>query len=309
MAHDVTSLDFNGFGHCSTLEVSFEEIAGMIDGIFLTKSGHVQRWFAHYQRPNVFHEPLPTKISAHTAGIFVYGLSQTELSGKLTCMLGAIAGDIIGSRFEFANIKSKDFDLFSDYSRFTDDSVLSIAVADAILQGGSYQQSMYRYGNNYPGRGYGDRFFEWLKAEYPTPYGSYGNGSAMRVSAVGFAFDSLDQILVEAKKTAEITHDHPEGIKGAQAIAVAIFLARTIGNKEEIKNCVTDLFGYDLERTVDAIRENYEFDETCQGTVPEAIISFLGSTSFEDAIRNSISIGGDSDTIACITGSMAEAFY
>ena len=224
-------------------------------------------------------------------------------------MLGAIAGDIIGSRFEFANIKSKDFDLFSDSSRLTDDSILSIAVADAILQGGSYQQFIHRYGNNYPGRGYGDRFFDWLKAEYPTPYGSYGNGSAMRVNAVGFAFDSLDQILIEAKKTVEMTHNHPEGIKGAQATAVAIFLARTVHDKDEIKSCVTELFGYDLERTVETIRGYYEFDETCQGTVPEAIICFLEATSFEDAVRNAVSIGGDSDTIACITGSIAEAFY
>jgi len=224
-------------------------------------------------------------------------------------MLGAIAGDIIGSRFEWANIKSKDFELFSDDSRFTDDTILTIAVADAILQGGTYQDFINRYGNTYPGLDYGDRFYDWLRSRNPAPYGSCGNGSAMRVCAIGHAFDHLDQILEEAKKSAEITHSHPEGIKGAQAVAAVVFLTRTGKSKNEIRRFVTENFGYDLERRLEVIREGYEFYETCQGTVPEAIISFLESTSFEDAIRNAVSLGGDSDTLACITGSIAEAFY
>lgn len=224
-------------------------------------------------------------------------------------MIGAIAGDIIGSRFEWDNIKSKNFELFTGGSVFTDDTVLTVAIADALMSGGDYAAFLRRYASAYRGCEYGDRFYNWTKARNPGPYGSYGNGSAMRVSSVGWAFDDVERVIVEARKTAEVTHNHPEGMKGAEATASLIFLARTGSNKEKLRSFIESRFGYDLNRTVDSIREVYEFDETCQGTVPEAIICFLGSTSFEDAIRNAISIGGDSDTVACITGGIAEAFY
>jgi len=226
-------------------------------------------------------------------------------------MLGAIAGDIIGSIYEFDNIKTKDFPLFSPDCEYTDDSVLTIAVADAILNEVNYVSKFKEYfrGHPNPMGSYGSSFFIWAATDATQPYNSWGNGSAMRVSPVGFAFDSLDRVLLEAKRSAEVTHNHPEGIKGAQAVATSIFLARTGKDKLEIKSYIQSTFGYDLERTLEQIRPTYKFDVSCQGSVPEAIIAFLESQDFEDAIRNAVSIGGDSDTIACITGGIAQAFY
>jgi ADP-ribosylglycohydrolase len=224
-------------------------------------------------------------------------------------MIGAIAGDIIGSVYEHRPIKTKDFLLFSPRCDFTDDTVLTVAIADAILEGTAYVDSVRRIGRRYPGAGYGGSFIRWLHSADAGPYSSWGNGSAMRVSPVGFAFSTEDEVLAQAKATAEITHDHPEGVKGAQATALAVFLARTGTDKEGIRSRVADMFGYDMERTVDSIRPSYSFDVSCQGTVPEAIIAFIESQSYEDAVRNAVSLGGDSDTLACITGGIAEAFY
>jgi len=186
---------------------------------------------------------------------------------------------------------------------------LTIAIADAILNNLPYETALRKWGQNYPGSGYGNQFEHWLYSENPIPYNSCGNGSAMRVSPVGFAFDNLDRVLEEAKRTAEVTHNHPEGIKGAQAIAAAIFLARTGSTKLEIKAYISDKFQYDLNRSVEEIRPVYRFDISCQGSVPEAIICFLESSDYESCIRLSISIGGDSDTIACIAGGIAQAYY
>ncbi len=224
-------------------------------------------------------------------------------------MLGAIAGDIIGSVYEFHNVKKEDFPLFSPKSRFTDDTVLTCATADAIISKASYLEKYKEYYRLYPNRGYGGRFKRWAAAKDTEPYNSWGNGSAMRVSPIGFAFDTIEKVLKEAKKSAEVTHNHPEGIKGAQAVAAAIFLARQGKGKDEIKKFIQDSFGYDLNRTLEQMRYHYHFDISCQGSVPQAITAFLLSSNFEDAIRKAISIGGDSDTIACMVGGIAEAFY
>ena len=234
-------------------------------------------------------------------------------------MLGAILGDIVGSPFEFDhnNYKHKDFPLLSEKSNFTDDTVMTVAVARGLMAGqgnaqktfAEVQHEMRHWGKAYPDAGYGGMFGQWLYAEHPQPYGSFGNGSAMRVAAAGWLFDTLDKTLEMAKVTAEVTHNHPEGVKGAQATAAAIFLARTGHSKPEIRQYVEQTFGYDLSRTCDEIRPYYCHVETCQQTVPEAIIAFLESTGFEDALRNAVSLGGDSDTLACITGGIAEAFY
>lgn len=224
-------------------------------------------------------------------------------------MIGAIAGDIIGSVYEFDNIKSKQFPLFIPGSRFTDDSVLTVAIAEAITKGEDYAAAMRRIGRDYPGSGYGQRFYYWLMEDEVGPYNSWGNGSAMRVSPVGFAFDSEAAVLAEAAKTAEVSHNHPEGIKGARAAALAVYLARSGRDRDEIRTEVERRFDYDLDRRLDMIRPDYSFNESCQGTVPEAIISFLESTSYEDAVRNAVSLGGDSDTLACITGGIAHAYY
>jgi ADP-ribosylglycohydrolase len=226
-------------------------------------------------------------------------------------MLGAIAGDMIGSIYEFGNHKTKDFPLFQAESCFTDDSILTVAVAEVILQSGNYVDAFKHYYRRYPNPcgNYGGNFQQWAASEDAKPYGSWGNGSAMRVSPIGFAFEDLDAVLQEAQRSAAVTHNHPEGIKGAQATAAAIFLARKGGSKAEIKSYVESQFGYDLNRTVEQIRPTYEFKASCQETVPEAIVSFLDSTDFEDAIRNAVSLGGDADTLTCITGSIAEAFY
>ena len=226
-------------------------------------------------------------------------------------MTGAIAGDIIGSVYEFDNIKTTDFPLFTNESDYTDDTIMTVAVADWLLNGGDLAKVMQRYGREYPypTGGYGGRFSGWLREKDPLPYNSWGNGSAMRVSAVGWMFDSLEKTLEVAKETAVVTHNHPEGIKGAQATAAAIYLARTGKSKQDIKLYIETTFSYDLGRTCDEIRPFYRFNESCQGTVPEAIIAFLDSSDFENAIRLAVSLGGDSDTLACITGGIAEAFY
>jgi ADP-ribosylglycohydrolase len=224
-------------------------------------------------------------------------------------MIGAIAGDIIGSVYEAHPIKTKEFSLFHPHCRFTDDSVLTIAVAQAILTDQDYGRWVWEIGRRHPHAGYGGTFIRWLRSGDPQPYNSWGNGSAMRVSPVGWAFDRTDIVLREAARSAEISHNHPEGIKGAQATALAVFLARTEHNKALIKKEITARFGYDLNRTVESIRPSYGFDVSCQGTVPEAIIAFLEADGYEDAVRNAISLGGDSDTLACITGAVAEAYY
>ncbi len=226
-------------------------------------------------------------------------------------MLGAIAGDIIGSVYEFNSVKHKDFPLFTAESAFTDDTILSVAVAEVILKGGSYGETIKRYAQAYPNPvgSYGARFQQWAASSTMEPYNSWGNGSAMRVSAVGFAYDDMSTVLEVAKQTAEVTHNHPEGIKGAQATAAAILLAKNGDSKSAIKTFIASTFGYDLGRSLKDIRPTYRFNESCQETVPESIIAFLESTDFEDAIRNTISLGGDTDTMGSITGGIAEAFY
>lgn len=235
-------------------------------------------------------------------------------------MYGAILGDIIGSPFEFdRGDKTKDFKLFSRRSHFTDDSVMTLAVCEALLKVGQNAAvkeiedavitSMQSWGRRYPHEGYGGYFRHWLTARHPEPYNSFGNGSAMRVSAAGWLYDSLEKTRVVAKATANITHNHPEGIKGAEATASAIFMARNGSSKEEIKKYIENEFHYDLNRTLDEIRPSFHMDETCQKTVPEAIIAFLEARDFEDAIRNAVSLGGDTDTLGAITGSIAEAYF
>ncbi len=224
-------------------------------------------------------------------------------------MLGAITGDIIGSVHEHAGTKTKQFPLFVPHSRSTDDTVLTMAVADALLNGHDYVDCFHVYVSSYPDAGYGRSFMRWAHGRNREPYNSFGNGSAMRVSPVAYAFETLDEVLTEAQRCAAVTHNHSEGIKGAKAVAGAVFLARKGSGKSTIKEFVEQTFGYDLSRHVDAIRRTYGFDVTCQGTVPEAIISFLDSNDFEDAIRNAISLGGDADTQGCIAGAIAEPFY
>lgn len=235
-------------------------------------------------------------------------------------MYGAILGDIIGSPFEFdRGDKTKNFKLFSRRSHFTDDSVMTLAVCEALLKVGqdatvkkiedAVISSMQSWGRRYPHEGYGGYFRCWLTARHPEPYNSFGNGSAMRVSAAGWLYDSLEKTRVVAKATANVTHNHPEGIKGAEATASAIFMARNGSSKEEIKKYIENEFHYDLNRTLDEIRPSFHMDETCQKTVPEAIIAFLEARDFEDAIRNAVSLGGDTDTLGAITGSIAEAYF
>jgi len=224
-------------------------------------------------------------------------------------MIGALAGDIIGSVYEWDNIKTKEFELFSPLCTFTDDSVLTIALADSIMHGVPYDVNMRKFYRMYPDRGYGGSFHRWALDEDAGPYNSWGNGAAMRISPVGFAYDDIDTVLRQAARFTALTHDHPEGVKGGQATAAAVFLARTGASKAEIREYVERKFGYDLSRHVDEIRPDYGFDESSQGTVPQAIRAFIDSSGFEDAIRTAISLGGDSDTLACITGGIAQAFY
>ena len=234
-------------------------------------------------------------------------------------MYGAFLGDMIGAPYEFdRGDKTKVFPLFSKGSVFTDDPVMTAAVAEALLDaaGGSGTEvkkalvrSMRKWGAKYPYAGYGGRFNGWLRSADPKPYGSYGNGSAMRVSSVGWLYDTLEETRQAARLTAEVTHNHPEGIKGAEATACAIFLARTGSGKEEIRDYTVREFGYDLSRTCDEIRPAYRHVESCQKTVPEAITAFLDGLDFEDVIRTAVSLGGDCDTLTCIAGSIAEAYY
>jgi ADP-ribosylglycohydrolase len=224
-------------------------------------------------------------------------------------MIGAIAGDVIGSVHEGAGTKTKRFPLFDERCRFTDDTVLTLAVASRLLQGGDYVDVFHEFFHAYPHVGYGGTFIRWALARNREPYHSWGNGSAMRVSPIGFACDSLEEVMAQARHSAAVTHDHPEGIRGAQATAVAIFLARTGHTKADIKGHVEREFGYRLDDRLDDIREAYAFDVSCQGSVPQSIIAFLESDSYEDAVRNAISLGGDCDTMACIAGGIAEAFY
>jgi len=224
-------------------------------------------------------------------------------------MLGSIAGDIIGSVYEWDRIKTTEFPLFQSQSDYTDDSVLTFATAYSILNHIPYARSYKDFSRRYPGRGYGGRFRGWIMSDSLEPYNSWGNGSAMRVSPVGFAFDSIEEVLEQAKLSAACTHNHPEGIKGAQATALSIFLARKNKDKEYIRNEISNRFNYNLNRTVDEIRPDYFFNESCQETVPEAIIAFLDSNDYEHSIRLAVSLGGDSDTLACITGGIAEAYY
>ena len=230
-------------------------------------------------------------------------------------MLGSIIGDIVGSIYEFSNIKTKNFELFSMDGSYTDDSILTLATADWLLNGGEVAHYYSRYGveNPWPKGGYGGGFQLWIvrsnRQNIFRPYNSCGNGSAMRVGPVGWAFDTKEELLAMAKESAECTHNHPEGIKGAQATALCILMARQSASKEEIRKEIEREFGYDLNFTCDDIRPTYTWGGTCQDSVPQAIVAFLDGSDFEDSIRNAISIGGDSDTIGCITGSIAEAFY
>lgn len=235
-------------------------------------------------------------------------------------MYGAILGDIIGSPYEFdRGEKTKDFPLFHKDCEFTDDTILTLAVAEALMDTDAnasdheirerVTKRMRFYGKHYPGAGWGLRFSRWLRSYHPKPYFSCGNGSAMRVSAVGWLFNDLDTVRRMARLSADVTHDHPEGIKGAEAVACAIFLARTGSTKAEIRDFIESVFDYDLSRSCDEIRPGYHHVETCQETVPEAITAFLEGENFEDVIRTAVSLGGDCDTLTCIAGSMAEAFY
>ena len=224
-------------------------------------------------------------------------------------MIGAIAGDIIGSVYESSGLKTTEFNIFTTYSTFTDDSVLTAAVADCILHGKDYATTFKQYARKYPFAGFGGMFLEWVDSDSLAPYNSFGNGSAMRVSPVGFAFDTMEEVLAEAKRSAEVTHNHLEGIKGAQAVAAAIFLARKQESKSKIKDFVEKNFNYSLHRTLDEIRPSYYFNETCEGSVPQAITAFLESDSYEDAVRKAISLGGDADTLGCMTGGIAQAYY
>ncbi len=224
-------------------------------------------------------------------------------------MLGAIAGDVIGSVHEYIATKTKDFPLIDPKCFFTDDSVLTIALADALLHDLDYAVTLKEYYGRYPGAGYGTSFHVWATSDSFAPYNSWGNGSAMRVSPVAYFANSLNEAMELAERSAAVTHNHPEGIRGAQATAAAVFLAKTGHDKTEIKEFVESSCGYDLRRTLDDIRPTYSFDESCQGTVPQAITAFLEAKDFEDAIRNAISLGGDADTLACITGSIAEPYF
>lgn len=238
-------------------------------------------------------------------------------------MIGAILGDLVGSIYENENTRSYDFPLFTRFSRFTDDTVLTVAIADAILHRESarfrwlqphHNRQMYAlrlkaFGRRYPQAGYGQQFQHWFQSDSLRGYGSFGNGAAMRVSAIGYAFDQLKTVLREAHWSAVVTHNHVQGVKGAQAVAGAVFLARTGTSKAGIRDWVENRFGYNLHQNVEALRQTYTFDSSCQGSVPQAFIAFFESRDYEDAIRKAVSIGGDSDTIACMCGAIAHAYY
>jgi ADP-ribosylglycohydrolase len=224
-------------------------------------------------------------------------------------MIGAIAGDIIGSAHERAGTKTKHFPLFDPFARFTDDTVLTVAVADSILNGADLVETFHKYFYRYPQAGYGGTFIRWCMERNQQPYGSWGNGSAMRVSPVAYAYRSLEEVLFHAERTASVTHNHPEGIKGAKATASAVFLAKTGASQREIQEFIETQFGYDLTTPLDDIRQGYLFDVSCQGSVPQSLRAFLEAENFEEAVRNAISLGGDADTMACIAGAVAEPFF
>lgn len=224
-------------------------------------------------------------------------------------MLGAIIGDIVGSRYEGRPIKTKLFPLFGDGCCFTDDTVCSLAVADALMSGGDFAASLRRFARRYPDAGYGGRFIEWVRSDRAGPYNSLGNGSAMRVAAIAYVAREQAELLVLAERSARVTHNHPAGVAGAQATALAIWLARRRENPGAIRTAIADRFGYDLSQSVDQIRDSFGYDVTCAGTVPPALICALEATDFEDALRNAVSLGGDSDTLACIAGGLAEALF
>lgn len=238
-------------------------------------------------------------------------------------MLGAIVGDVAGSAYEHRPVRERDFPLFTPASRFTDDTVLTAAVAEAIVRARTdhdsvaastarepdYHAAVIEFARTWPRAGFGGRFREWMHSNRPRPYQSWGNGSAMRVSPIGYAYDDARTVLIEAERSAAITHDHPEGIRAAQAVALGVLLARERAGKEEIRDALARRFGYDLDRTVEKIRPHYRFEVAAQLSVPEAIIAFLDSHDFESAIRNAIWLGGDADTQACIAGTLAEAHY
>ncbi len=231
-------------------------------------------------------------------------------------MIGAIIGDVVGSRFEWDNYRAKDFTFFTRACMFTDDSVMTLAVCQALLNhknlGWDLAEEavtqMRKIGHPYPDRGYGGHFYQWMYGKDPKPYNSYGNGAAMRVGGCGWAGETLEEVKAMSYAVTAVTHNHEEGIKGAEATAVAVFLARTGHDKAAIRKHIQEHY-YPLDFTIDEIRETYTFNESCQGTVPQALQAFLESDSFEDAIRTAVSVGGDSDTLACITGSVAEAYY
>jgi ADP-ribosylglycohydrolase len=224
-------------------------------------------------------------------------------------MIGAICGDFIGSVYEHQSIKSKDFPLFHQTCRFTDDTVLTVATMDALINKKNFTDAYKFWYRKYPQAGYGGSFIKWAAGESQKPYNSWGNGSAMRVSPIGVYYQSLEDVLDYAEKSASVTHNHPEGIKGAQATATCIFLAKQGESKKEIEKYIEYKFNYSLDIDLDKLRKEYSFDVSCQGSVPQSIACFLQSTDYEDAVRNAVSLGGDSDTMACIAGGIAEAFY
>ncbi|MCX7977276.1 MAG: ADP-ribosylglycohydrolase family protein [Bellilinea sp.] len=224
-------------------------------------------------------------------------------------MLGAIVGDVLGSVYEHHPIQTEDFDLFHPDCIFTDDTVMTVAIAHAILRGQSYAAAMKFFGRLYPDAGYGGQFIYWIFEDEVHPYNSWGNGAAMRVSPIGFAYPDIETVLINAAQSAEVSHNHPEGIRGAQATALAVFLAKQGAKKTTIREEINRRFGYDLTKPLREIRASYCFDVSCQGTVPPALIAFFESQNYEDAIRKAISLGGDSDTLACITGGIAHAYY
>ena len=292
-----------------------------ITSVYLKISGkNAQDIFGHLDAMKVrscmtlFNEVSEDDLFRKVIDRYYSGCSDEKtlsILGKLEInfLCGAVAGDIIGSIYEWNATKKTDFYLFTPFSKYTDDTVMTVANADWLNTGDSLLGIMQDYGNRFPHAGYGGMFRSWLREDDPKPYNSFGYGSAMRVSPVGWVFNTLEETLEAAKTSAEITHNHPEGIKGAQATAACIFMARTGKSKEEIKEYIELTFGYDLSRTCDEIRPNYKFDVTCQGSVPESIIAFLESTDFENALRLAISLGGDADTMGAITGGIAEAYY
>lgn len=289
-------------------EKSADEILGGIDALKFRSS---MTLFNAVCPDNIFAEALHKyyggKEDERTLEMLKAVSSEQFVDGGI---IGAIIGDVVGSFYEFYNCKSTNIALFTSGTTFTDDTVMTIAVADWLLSDVPLQKTMPDWGTEYPNRGYGGMFYEWLfYSKDKEPYNSFGNGAGMRVSPCGYFARSLNEALELAKQSAEVTHNHPEGIKGAQAIATAIFLARQQKSKDDIREYIERTFDYNLHRTCDEIRPTYQFDETCQGSCPEAIIAFLDSHDYESAIRLAISLGGDSDTIACMTGGIAAAYY